>query len=142
MGNQWTKVSNKTDADFYVITFNDADLVYSTYFEMKRVPAGQTVQVECAAGDAIKVGICYYIPGSVGYNKGDFDMWRVRNNRTMNIVFIGDKRGAGLDSKNNDLKYYNYHTYRFNSSDSSAVQATMKDIAQWEKDHPNQQVIK
>ena len=25
--------------------------------------------VECAAGDAIKVGICYYIPGSVGYNK-------------------------------------------------------------------------
>ena len=44
MGNQWTKVTNKTDADFYVVTFNDADLVYSSYFEMKRVPAGQTVQ--------------------------------------------------------------------------------------------------
>ena len=38
--------------------------------------------------------------------KGDFDMWRVRNNRTMNIVFIGDKRGAGLDSKNGDLKVF------------------------------------
>ena len=27
MGNQWTKVSNKTNADFYVVTFNDADLI-------------------------------------------------------------------------------------------------------------------
>ena len=33
-------------------------------------------------------------------------MWRVGNNRTMNIVFIGDKRGAGLDSKNGDLKVW------------------------------------
>lgn len=35
--------------------------VYSTYFMFTRVPAGQTVQVEAAAGDAVKVGICFFI---------------------------------------------------------------------------------
>jgi len=47
MGNQWTKVTNQTNADFYIMSFNDADLVYSTYFSFMRVPAGQTRVVQC-----------------------------------------------------------------------------------------------
>ena len=45
-GNAWVNVKNSTDADFYVITFNDADWTYTSYFGMYRVPRGQTVYVE------------------------------------------------------------------------------------------------
>ena len=44
------KVENQTDADFYVMTFNDADLIYTNHFSIIRVPAHQSVQVECLGG--------------------------------------------------------------------------------------------
>ena len=40
-----------------------------------------------------------------GYNKGDHDLWRCKNNRQMDITFIGDKRGAGLKQSHPDLEY-------------------------------------
>lgn len=34
MGNQWCKIDNQTDTDFYVMTFNDADLIYTSYYRL------------------------------------------------------------------------------------------------------------
>ena len=60
----------------------------------------------------------------------------------MKIVFIGDKRGAGLEQKDGDISYQNTHTFRFDMSDSKATSATMPGIKQWEKQHPDQQIYK
>ena len=40
-------MENQTDADFYVMTFNDADLIYTNYYSFIRIPAHQSVEVEC-----------------------------------------------------------------------------------------------
>lgn len=77
-----------------------------------------------------------------GNNKGDHDLWRVRNNQLVDISFIGDKRGAGLLASNADMEYLGKHTFRFNPADSKAVKGTMREIEQWEKQHPNDPVNK
>merc|ERR1712130_736187 len=142
MGNQWTKVSNKTCADFYVLTFNDQDLIP---YSIVRIPADETVKVKSAAGKAMKVGICYHVdaPNVVTCPyRGDIDLWRVQNNRQMNIVFIGDKRGAGLDKTHKDITYMDVKTYRFDTIDSRAIKLTTPSIVQWERDHQNNPVYK
>ena len=56
-----------------------------------RIPPGQTIEVECLAGDAIKVGVCFYInDGSLvsGKNNCDFDLWRIKHNETVKISYM------------------------------------------------------
>ena len=109
-------MKNSTTADFYVVTFNDADWTYSSYFgvswvwlfqlsnsqklQIYRVPAGQSLQVEAGESEKIKIGVVYYIPTDfeivTGFNSGDYDMWRVQRETDIEVSFIGDKRGAGL----------------------------------------------
>merc|ERR1719473_2123081 len=124
MGNANCHVDNKTGADFYVVTFNDADLVNTTYALFHRVPAGQRHYLENpAAGDYIKVGVVFYMDATdigAGFNKGDFDLWRVKNERDLTVTFIGDKRGAGL-ARANEHGYLGPKNYRFNPADSKAI---------------------
>jgi len=97
MGNQFTTIKNETNADFYVMSFNDADLVYSQYYMIKRCPAGQTIDIgtglvgflqfysffsarekECLAGDAIKIGIAFYIDDGNLITLAKFDFFPVK----------------------------------------------------------------
>jgi len=145
MGNQFTTIKNETNADFYVMSFNDADLVYSQYYMIKRCPAGQTIDIECLAGDAIKIGIAFYIDDGnliTGFNKGDHDLWRVKNHEEVVISYIGDKKGAGLKEFKNSISYLSSYTYRFDPADSKAVAGTMDGIRRWAASHPNDPVNK
>ena len=40
----------------------NATIIKSSYFGKYRVPAGQTVYVEAAENDKLKIGVVYYIP--------------------------------------------------------------------------------
>ena len=115
------------------MTFNDADLIYTTYYSFIRIPAHQSVEVEClvrflywcwldgalagqsginlkthSAGDAIKVGVCYYIDAPeviTGRNNGCHDLWRIKSNETMKIAYIGPNKGAGLEMPNSKIVF-------------------------------------
>lgn len=63
-----------------------------------------------------------------GFNNGDYDLWRVSSNKLLNIEFIGDKRGAGLNTHDDDIRYMNVHRFRFGPADSKAVANTMPSI--------------
>ena len=49
-------------------------------------------------------------------------MWRVQREQTIEVTFIGDKRGAGL-SVAGVHDWQGIKRYRFNASDSKDVQA-------------------
>ena len=48
------------DQENYFV-FVNACQTYGTYFMIQRCPAGQLINVEAAAGDAVKIGIAFYI---------------------------------------------------------------------------------
>ena len=115
------------------MTFNDADLIYTNYYSFIRIPAHQSVEVECLgrfsnrfwpveildqlkvsawkpvpAGDAIKVGVCYYIDAPeviTGRNNGCHDLWRIKSNETMKIAYVGPDKGAGLEMPNSKIVF-------------------------------------
>jgi len=127
------------------MTFNDADLIYTTYYSFIRIPAHQSVEVECLAGDAIKVGVCYYIDAPeviTGRNNGCHDLWRIKSNETMKIAYVGPNKGAGLEMPNSKIVFQGKKTFTFNSADSKSVKSTMKSIQKWEESHPNVPVYK
>ena len=56
-----------------------------------RIPPGQSIEVECLAGDAIKVGVCFYINDESlvgGKNNCDYDLWRIKKNETVQISYM------------------------------------------------------
>jgi len=63
-----------------------------------------------------------------GFNLGDYDLWRVRSNKSLIVDFIGDKRGAGLNEKVDEIQFLNVHTFTFGPTDSKAIASTMPGI--------------
>ena len=55
---------------------------------------------------------------TTGYNKGDHDLWRVKNSETLDIAFIGNTKGAGLVKTSPNHIYQGPHTYRWSPADS------------------------
>jgi len=68
-------------------------------------------------------------------------MWRVGREQTIEVTFIGDKRGAGL-SVAGVHDWQGIKRYRFNAADSKDIQATMSSIRQYEKLNPDAVVNK
>ena len=61
-----------------------------------------------SAGDAIKVGVCYYIDAPeviTGRNNGCHDLWRIKSNETMKIAYVGPNKGAGLEMPNSKIVF-------------------------------------
>ena len=61
-----------------------------------------------SAGDAIKVGVCYYIDAPeviTGRNNGCHDSWRIKSNETMKIAYVGPNKGAGLEMPNSKIVF-------------------------------------
>ncbi|CAG5102557.1 Oidioi.mRNA.OKI2018_I69.chr1.g357.t1.cds [Oikopleura dioica] len=143
MGNQYTTIKNETTADFYVMSFNDADLVYSQYYLFKRCPAGQTIDIGTSDKNSKKISLFAIFKNLItGFNKGDYDLWRVRNHEEVVISYIGDKKGAGVRETKNAVTYLTRYTYRFDPVDSKAVAGTMDGIRRWAAAHPNDPVNK
>jgi len=164
MGNQHTTIKNETTADFYVMSFNDADLYGAYYHQFKRCPAGEKITIECLPGDAIKIGIIFYIDdGNLitlekllsrpedcfckselysGYHKGDYDFWRVRNHEELVVSYIGDKKGVGLKNKTAGITYWASYSYSFYPVDSKAIAGTMDGIRRFAACRPDETVNK
>ena len=82
MGNTNCTVNNRTDKKLVILTFNNADSIYTTYNQVYSVNSDQAIKVEAAA-DAwgLKVAIVYN-------NVGGQLLWRwfmVKNGDTLTI---------------------------------------------------------
>ncbi|CBY06755.1 unnamed protein product [Oikopleura dioica] len=131
MGNQHTTIKNETTADFYVMSFSDADVICSYYYQFKRCPAGERISIECLPGDAIKIGIIFYIDDGnliTGNHKGDYDFWRVKNHKELVVSYIGDKKGVGLKNSTDGITYWASYSYEFYPADTKAIAGTMDGI--------------
>ena len=83
MGNAYSDVTNDSDMDFWVVTFNHADVVYWYYKNLSYIGKGLTQRVECAAGRYIRVGIVYR---TGDLNRLCYKAWLVRNGHKMTVT--------------------------------------------------------
>ena len=83
MGVNQSCVSNHTEDILYIATFNNSELLYKNYRELRQVPSsGQPIEVDgLAGGNAVKVGVIYnYLNGNFIY-----DLFRVKDGATLTI---------------------------------------------------------
>ncbi|KAL7569372.1 hypothetical protein ACA910_010459 [Epithemia clementina (nom. ined.)] len=82
MGNANCTVSNRTQSPLVLLTFNNADTIYTSYNQIYTIQPGQNIQVEAAAdGWGLKVAVVYN-------DVGGQLLWRlfmVKNGDTLTI---------------------------------------------------------
>lgn len=94
MGNANGGIRNDTCKTITVISFNNADLIYTTWNNMIQIAPGDTQKIEAAAdASGLKVAVVYGVVGSQLL----WRMWFLRNGQTITINSINaaDIRTSG-----------------------------------------------
>ena len=100
MGNSVCLVSNKTHRKLCIITFNNADLLYTSYHSMYILEPAETKQVE-AAGDPFGLKVAIVYDAEPDGQKIKYQRWIVQKEAILTITAVDGENiqyfGEGTD---------------------------------------------
>eukprot|EP01039_Chlorochromonas_danica_P005520 gene5520-6079_t len=87
MGPAHSLVVNKTHKKLCIVTFNNADLIYNSYYAMYVIEPGETKEVQ-AASDPIGLKIAIVYDAAPDEQQLLYQRWQVKNGSTLTVTYM------------------------------------------------------